>query len=111
MSNWLSVLKSDPLLPLESSASEGIKFFAARDLAGREDGNVETLWDLPDARKILRKQQPDGSWKPGGSMAAYRSADSYAQTETFRNLGYLVEMYGFNKTHPAVARAAVAGLN
>jgi hypothetical protein len=106
MSNWQSILKYDPTPPLESSASAAVKFFANRDLAGEKDGRVEALWDLPGARKIIGKQQPDGSWRPTGSLAAYRSADSYAQTETFRNLGYLVEMYGFNRDSLAVARAA-----
>ncbi|MFI5264335.1 MAG: hypothetical protein ACHQM6_07460 [Candidatus Kapaibacterium sp.] len=67
---------------------------------------MEALWELPDALKILRKQQPNGSWKYPERNAKVRSQENYDQIETFRNLGYLVEMYGFDRSHPSIKKAA-----
>jgi hypothetical protein len=66
----------------------------------------EELWNLRDAQVIVHKQQNNGAWKyPGGSIGI-RSRENYDQIETFRNLGYLVEMYGFDRRSPAITSAA-----
>ena len=71
-----------------------------------EEGTVETLWKLPPAAKILKRQQEDGSWKyPGGNLNI-RSRANYNQLETYRIIGELVEEYGFNTNHSAVRKAA-----
>jgi hypothetical protein len=80
--------------------------FTAQDLLEQTDVNVKTLWDLPEAKKIVSKQQPDGSWKYPGGNTNLRTAENYDQLETFRNLGYLVETYGFNKSHSVIVKAA-----
>ena len=54
----------------------------------------------------MGKQQSGGSWKYPGGNTNLRTAENYDQIETFRNLGYLVEMYGFNKSHHIIAKAA-----
>jgi squalene-hopene cyclase-like protein len=106
MANWQAVLKYDPLMPLLSAEDAAVEFFAARDLLGKIDKKPEVLWDLPEAQKIVKKQQQDGSWKYAGGNKNIRSIENYNQIETFRNLGYLVEMYGFNKSNPVAAKAA-----
>jgi hypothetical protein len=108
MANWKSVLTYDPVAPLLSSGNKAVAFFAARDLAGKKDdrGGVEALWELPDAQKIVRRQQTNGSWKYPGGNNKIRSAENYDQIETYRNLGYLVESYGFDKRSPAIVGAA-----
>ncbi|HEY5695370.1 MAG TPA: hypothetical protein VIQ80_00895 [Candidatus Saccharimonadales bacterium] len=103
--NWKHVLHYDPLPVLLSSHNEAIAFFTAKDLLGKVL-DTKSLWDLPEAQKIVRAQQPNGSWKYPGGNNAIRSAENYDQIETYRNLGYLVEMFGFDKTSPVVARAA-----
>ncbi len=60
-STWGRLLKVDPLPCLASSENPAIAFFARRDLLGRNAGSVSVLWDLPEARKIVAKQDPDGS--------------------------------------------------
>ncbi len=80
--------------------------FTAQDLLGQTDQDITTLWDLPAAKKIASKQQPDGSWKYPGGNPNLRSSENYDQIETFRNLGYLVEMYGFDDSHPVIMKAA-----
>jgi hypothetical protein len=64
------------------------------------------LWDLPEPQRILRKQRDDGAWRyPGGSPETMPGSN-YELLETYRNLGILVEMYGFERSHPALAAAA-----
>ena len=106
MSNWRSVLYYDPMSPLLSAGNNAIAFFAAKDLLGHAEISMKTLWDLPEAKKIVTKQQPDGSWKYPGGNKNIRSSENYNQIETFRNLGYLVEMYGFNNSNPEIVKAA-----
>jgi hypothetical protein len=106
MTEWRSILHYDPLPPLLSSGDSAIALFTAQDLLEQTDVNVKTLWDLPEARQIVSKQQPDGSWKYSGGNTNLRSSENYDQIETFRNVGYLVEMYGFNKSHPVIVKAA-----
>lgn len=106
MSNWRSILYYDPISPLLSAGNNAIAFFAAIDLLGHTERSMKTLWDLPEAKKIVSKQQPDGSWKYPGGNKNIRSPENYNQIETFRNVGYLVEMYGFNTANPVIAKAA-----
>lgn len=105
MTDWRSILHYDPLPPLLSSGDSAIALFTAQDLLEQTDVNVKTLWDLPEAKQIVSKQQPDGSWKYPGGNTNLRIAENYDQIETFRNVGYLVEMYGFNKSHPVIVKA------
>lgn len=108
MSNlgWRSILQYDPVPALAESKDAAIKLFAVRDLLDAKDQNPKALWDLPPAKRIVNKQQPDGSWEYPGGNKNIRTHENYNQIETFRNLGYLVEMYGFDKSSPAVAGAA-----
>jgi hypothetical protein len=106
MSHWRSILHYDPLPPLLSSGDSAITLFTAQDLLAQTDVDVKALWDLPEAKKIVGKQQSDGSWKYPGGNTNLRTAENYDQIETFRNLGYLVEMYGFTTSHHRIAKAA-----
>ena len=67
MAYWRSVFTYDPVDALLSSGNNAVAFFAERDLIGNNNIKTESLWNLPDAQKIVRKQQENGSWKyPGG---------------------------------------------
>jgi hypothetical protein len=99
-------LKVDPLPLLASSGNAAIAFFARRDLLGSSAGPVSALWDLPDARKIVARQNSDGSWRYPGGKPHVRSRENYDQLETFRQVGILVENFGFSREHPAIERAA-----
>jgi Squalene-hopene cyclase C-terminal domain len=104
-SGTLSVPGVDPTSTLASSSNRAISFFARSDLLGERAGPVSQLWELPDPVRIIRGQAPSGAWSYPGK-AALRSPENYDQLETFRQLGILVEKYGFTRKHPAVARAA-----
>lgn len=106
MRDWIRKLKFNPIEPLASSRNEAIQYFVSRDLL-EGNGTSERLWNLPQATRLVSKQQSDGSWKyPGGGKQYIRSVEEYNQIETYRNLGELVEKFGFIKNHPAIERAA-----
>ena len=104
MDHWSSIFKYDPVKPLLESGNEAIVYFAERDLLDREAGSIEAVWELPQVRKILRRQQPDGSWKSGKLKAG--SGWKCELTETWRQLRFLVDQYELNKLHPAIRAAA-----
>jgi hypothetical protein len=107
MENWREELRVDPVPALISSSNKAIEYFARRDLLDEKVGPIETLWELPEVKRILHKQQVDGSWKyPGGGQEHLRSQEDYNQLETYRILGELVEKYGLNNKHPVIRNAA-----
>jgi hypothetical protein len=105
MGSWQSVLRYDPVAALLNAEDPAISLHVRRDLLG-ESADVKELWDLPLAQMLVRKQQPDGSWLYPGGNHKVRSAENYNQLETYRNLGYLVEMYGFYKPSTVITKAA-----
>ncbi len=100
------VFTVDPAPLLASSSNAAIAYFARRDLLGGGDDPVRVLWDLPEARRALAKQSPNGSWRYPGGKRAIRSQENYDQLETFRQLGILVEKFGLTRQHSSVDRAA-----
>jgi hypothetical protein len=106
-SAWASALCHDPLPALLAAANPAIPYFVRRDLLGEAVPPVETLWELPAARQLLRRQLPGGAWPyPGGGKPEHRASEDYNQIETFRILAILVEKYGFDRRHPAIQAAA-----
>lgn len=103
---WQNQLKVDPVPGLLSLENEAINYFTKRDLLDEKVGSIEILWELPEAGKIFKKQQSDGSWKYPGGKKHIRTQENYNQLETYRNLGELIEKYGFNRKHEAIQRAA-----
>jgi hypothetical protein len=101
---WRKQLRFDPIPAFLSSGDAALQYFVRRDLLGEEAGPIDLLWQLPQAQKILKKQQPDGSWTfPGKKMY---TAQNYGLVETWKQLRFLVEVYGFNREHPSTSRAA-----
>jgi len=105
-SAWGRWLEVDPRPLLASSKIPAIAFFARRDLFGSNAGPVSALWTLPEARKIVARQNPDGSWRYPGGKPHVRSRENYDQLETFRQVGILVEQFGLSREHSAIERAA-----
>jgi hypothetical protein len=91
---------------LASCDNAAICFFAKRELLGVKTGPVSTLWELPEARRIVARQQADGSWHYPASKGQLRSREKYDQLETFRAAGALVGKFGFTREHPAMEHAA-----
>ncbi|MCX5973461.1 MAG: hypothetical protein NTU59_02050 [Coprothermobacterota bacterium] len=105
MKNWIRPLRTDPLEPLLGSPDPAIRYFAERDLLDEPVPPIDTIWDLPEAQRILRKQQADGSWK-SGSHKGTASGVKYTLIETWRQFRVLVEQYEFHRGHPAIALGA-----
>jgi hypothetical protein len=105
MALWQDQFKYDPIKPLLTSDKEAIIYFTNRDLLNKQVESVGKLWDLKIPSQILRKQQSDGSWKYPGKNKPWHSTD-YDQLETYRQLGFLVKMFGLNKSHLAIQKTA-----
>jgi hypothetical protein len=106
MDVWRKQLPHNPVPILLNSSSEPVAYFARRDLLGEDPGELSRLWESRDAQKIAQRQMKNGRWKYPSPGATDRSLEDYDQIETFRNLGFLVEKYGFTRSHPAVQKAA-----
>lgn len=106
MNSWQRELKVDPVHTLLSLENKAINYFTKHDLLDERVKSIEILWKSQDAEKILRKQQSDGSWEYPRGKEHIRSRKNYNQIETYRNLRYLVEKYGFTKKHEAIEKAA-----
>jgi hypothetical protein len=104
MASWQEALRFDPIPPLLSSGNEAIHYFARRDLLDEDPGPIERLWQLPAAQRILRKQQPDGSWPRPGVQK--HEAINYGLIETWKVFRFLVQEYGFTRDDPSGRRAA-----
>lgn len=98
-------MRYDPIPALLDSGDEAISYFTKRDLLEVTSEGPQALWQLPMAGKIVGRQRSDGGWQYPGGNHALRSAENYDQLETFRNLGYLVELFGFTVMHPAIVEA------
>jgi len=87
--------------------SVALNYWARRDLLEEAVGPPETLWETRDVARLLRRQQANGSWQyPGGGLMHHRAFEDYDQLDTFRLLGYLIEEWGLDSRHPAIAKAA-----
>lgn len=100
---WPACLSYDPLPALLRSGNLPVEVSARKALL-HEDVAFETLWELPEVRRILKAQSSAGSW-------AYRTpqtraaAENYDQYESFKKLGILIERYGFDRRHPSIQQA------
>jgi hypothetical protein len=101
-----NMLRVDPVPKLLSSENEALRFFVRRDLLNEETGPIKSLWELPETGKILIKQQPDGSWKYPSSRKSGYENENYNLLETYRQLRFLIDQFGMNNAHPAIAMAA-----
>ena len=90
---------------LLNTGDNAIIKFTKKDLLG-EEVNIEQLWTMKRVNKILKKQQPNGSWIYPNKKAILRSPTNYNQYQTYKIVAELVEFYGLNKNHEAIRKAA-----
>jgi prenyltransferase beta subunit len=90
---------------LLDTRNKAIIAFTKRYLLG-EETNIEELWTLPRVKKIIKKQQPNGSWTYPNKKAILLSPTNYNQYQTYKTIAELVEFYGLNKKHKAIKKAA-----
>jgi hypothetical protein len=104
--DWLSKLSVDPIPTLVSWKEKALSYFVNRDLRNVHVDSIETLWIDPNPVQLVGKQLGDGSWRYSGKDIQSVPGQNYSLLETYRNLRVLVEMYGFNCSHPALSKAA-----
>jgi len=90
---------------LLNTGNEALLAFTKRKLLEKEV-DIEELWTLPRVKKILKKQQSDGSWIYPNKKATLRSPTNYNQYQTYKTVAELVEFYGLSKKHEAIRKAA-----
>ena len=105
MKNWLDEFKYSPISALLDCGNKSISLATQRDLLDK-NVSMQDLWQLSIPRRILKKQKSNGSWVYPGAKDHVRTKDNYNQFETYRNLGILIEEFGFDKKHPAIEKAA-----
>ncbi|MBN2154258.1 MAG: terpene cyclase/mutase family protein, partial [Candidatus Lokiarchaeota archaeon] len=98
-------LRCDPVPSLRAVSSTALRYHVKRDITGDDPGPVESLWALPGAVQIIKKQQPSGAWPDPRQARHAGSPTNYLQVETYRNLAVLIEVYGFTRAHPAIRKA------
>ena len=103
MGLWHTRLRVDPLPALLGAGDVALEYWVRRDLLEGDAGPVARLWQLPEPRKIFKKQQPDGSWLFHGKD---KSSRDRRLVETWRQFRILVDKYGFDRTDPLTAKAA-----
>ncbi|MBN2333931.1 terpene cyclase/mutase family protein [Candidatus Bathyarchaeota archaeon] len=105
MDEWTDELRHTPVDALTSSGNDAVTYFTRRDILGEDPGPVEAVWDLPEVRKILRKQRDDGSWGPSRETGAYPPGHKRL-IETYKALRTLVRRYRFTRDHGAASKVA-----
>lgn len=101
---WHEVLNVNPIPVLLGGEDEALAYFIRRDLLGESVASPETLWDLREPARLVKKQQADGSWNYSGKADTPRQ--NYSLLETYRTLRVLVEQFAFTRAHPALQTAA-----
>ncbi|MBN1216232.1 MAG: hypothetical protein JXA99_12430 [Candidatus Lokiarchaeota archaeon] len=102
----LDIFNYDPIEPLKIVNNSAIKYFLNRDILEKEAGSIEKLWNIPEALSILKIQRNDGSWEYPPKNINKKVQQNYNQLETYRQMGILVEKYGFNNKNVAIQKAA-----
>ena len=105
-SDWIKPLRINPLPGLLNSCDPTVRYFTHADLLDEGLDDPVILWDLPEVEKIISKQHPSGCWSyPSRGKSAHPS-ENYDLLQTYRTMGILIEMYGMDKTHPAISQGA-----
>jgi hypothetical protein len=103
---WFEDLKINPLELLLSCGDPALEFFAERDLLDGSPGNISDLWLLPTVKRLLKIQNSNGSWSYKGKRPREELGENYELIETWRNIRVLIEMFGCDKRHLAIQKAA-----
>lgn len=110
-SGWTEWLLVNPLPYLRSQMrltfrDPALEYWVCRDLLDDKKIEPDCLWESERAVSLLRRQQTNGSWRYPGKSSDPLTSANYDLLETYRNLRILVEMFGFDRRHPAIQNAA-----
>ncbi|HME55268.1 MAG TPA: prenyltransferase/squalene oxidase repeat-containing protein [Candidatus Lokiarchaeia archaeon] len=82
-----------------------LSYFVRRDLLDEIPGSIESIWRLPAAQKLLKKQLPSGAWPDPQHSKHAGVPTNYELVETYSNLNVLAAMFGVTTAHPAIHAA------
>lgn len=100
-------LKYDPgNLKLDSTSDLAIEYSLEDVLDGSTTVKLVDVWKSKQVQSILSKQCKDGSWKYSSKKSLAFTKMDYDLYETIKVLADLVEIYRFNKSHPAMQQVA-----
>ncbi|MGE5109120.1 MAG: hypothetical protein ACM3H8_16400 [Sphingobacteriales bacterium] len=102
---WHDIFKYDPINPLVEHHDKAVSLAAKRYLFNKNI-LLNDLWQQAEPKSILRRQNINGSWEYPGAKEHIRTKENYNQLETYRNLGVLIEKFGFTNQHSAIRNAA-----
>ncbi len=103
---WRDYFHVDPLPVLLSAHNAGLIFHMERDLLNQHAYSIERVWESTPVLKILKEQLPDGSWYFKGNRPGEEIGENYELVETWKVLRQLVGKYAFDRSHPAMEKAA-----
>ncbi len=98
-------LNFNPIPPLLSSGNDALIYFTRRDLLDEEVPPLDYVWNLPELRKLIDRQQPDGSWQYSGKRAVVYPSHHYTLLETFKRFRILIEKYEMSNSSPVIQKA------
>ena len=103
--NWQEQLRN-AIAALLATKNEAIIYFTRRDLLGETVGPIHLVWELPEPRRILSKQRPDGSWPGPVKKTPIYPEDHTHLVATFKNSRTLIERYRFTRESVTIEKAA-----
>ena len=107
MNKWTQQLTYDPSKSkLRSTNDLAIQYSLENDIFGSSVVKLDNVWESKQAQSILKKQADDGSWKYQSKKSTAFSKMDYDLYETITVLAHLIEIYRFDKSHPAIQRTA-----
>ncbi len=103
LDNWKSLLAIDPVKVLLTAKDPILTALVRRDLL---DENIQLVPDNNEIKQIIKRQQPDGSWKFKSKSVALYPSINHDLVETFKSFRILVGKYEMDRSDSAVAKCA-----
>ena len=82
---------------LLATGDEAIVYFTRRDLLGEAIEPARPVWEMPEPRKLLRKQSNEGWWPGPTRKVPVYPPDHPRLVATFKSFRLLVERYHLNR--------------
>lgn len=107
MKTWTRQLRYDPFKSeLTSTIELAVKHSFENDLIGTSSVKLNDVWESEQVQSILKRQRRDGSWSYRSTKSKAFLKMDYDLYETITVLASLIEVYRFDKSHPAIQRTA-----
>ena len=104
--DWQVQLPINPVPILMDSGERALIYFTQRDILDEPVPPIASVWESPEAQKLLKKQLTDGSWEKSGKEAEIYPPWHHKLVETFKRIRILVNKYQFTRDHPVINSAA-----